>query len=88
MESEQLMDLFKDLAQKVEIELVNGRGDFRGGSCVVKNQQYIVVNETQPLDSRLRMLAREFGVMDLSAIFVVPALREYIETVFRSQEEI
>lgn len=78
------MALFKDLAERMDIELVNGRGDFRGGSCVVEDQHYIVVNQTKPLESRLRVLAKEFNDIGLGDIYLVPALRDFIETVSSS----
>ncbi len=79
MNPEKLMTLFEELAERLNIELVLGTGDFIGGLCTLKDQKYLVVNKKQPMDFRLRVLAKEFNLMDVSDVYLVPALREYIE---------
>lgn len=79
MNPEKMMDLFQNLAEKMDIELVLGTGDFVGGSCTLKNQKYVILNKKQPIESRLQILAQEFNLMDVSDMYLVPALREFIE---------
>lgn len=84
LEAEKLFSLFEDLARKLEIQLVQGRGDFLGGSCSLRDQRYIVLNAARPLQQRLGVLARAFGTLDLEDVFIVPALRSYIEETVNS----
>jgi len=79
MKSEKLMTLFEELAEKLDISIVQGKGDFQGGTCSVNEEAYIVINKIKPIDQRLGVLGREFGKLDLSNVFVPPALRAFIE---------
>ncbi len=76
-----LYELFEELAERLDVNLVQGKGDFTGGLCSVNNETYIVLNKVRPLGQRLRILAREFAGMDLSDVYLVPKLRTYIEEV-------
>jgi hypothetical protein len=39
-----------------------------------------VLNKRKPLEQRLKVLAREFGKINLADVYLVPALRLYIES--------
>ena len=36
------------------------------------------MNKLKPIEQRLRVLAREFADIDLTGVYIVPILREYI----------
>ena len=76
---EKLITLFEELADKLNIKLLQDKGDFTGGSCLVKDENFIVVNKRKPVEQRLKILAHEFSKKDLSDIYIIPALREFIE---------
>jgi len=76
---EKLITLFEELADKLNIKLLQDKGDFTGGSCLVKDENFIVVNKRKPAEQRLKILAQEFNKKDLSDIYIIPALREFIE---------
>ena len=71
---------FEDLAEKLDIKLVKGKGNFSGDYCLVENDKYIVVNKNKPLEQRIKRLATAFSMLDLSQIYVKPALRELIDS--------
>lgn len=79
MTAENMLSLFEELADKMNINIVQGKGDFIGGMCSVNDEDYIVINKIKPTNQRLGILAREFGKLDLENIFIPPALRAYIE---------
>jgi hypothetical protein len=81
MKPEKLLNLFEELADKLNINIAQGKGDFQGGMCSVNEEAYIVLNIIKPLDQRLGILAREVGKLDLGNVFVPPILRAYIEGV-------
>ena len=74
----QLMDHFETLAEKLGLRIIQGKGDFNGGGCIIRQDKVIVLNKMKPVEQRLRVLAHEFATMNLEGIFVVPVLREYI----------
>ena len=85
MKPEKLLTLFEELAEKMDINIVQGKGDFQGGMCSLNDESYIVLNKLKPVDQRLGVLVKEFSKMNLKKIFIQPALREYI---LDSQQEL
>ena len=79
--SEELIVMFEELADRLNVKLVQDKGDFSGGSCLIKEEKFIVVNRRKPLEQRLKVLAREFGKINLTDVYLVPALRSYIESI-------
>jgi hypothetical protein len=78
MKPNQLMEHFETLAEKLGLRIIQGKGDFNGGRCIIRQDKVIVLNKMKPIEQRLRILAQEFSIMNLEGIFVVPVLREYI----------
>ncbi len=79
LKPEKLFILFEELAEKMNINIVQGKGDFIGGMCYVNDESYIVINKVKPMSQRLNVLGAEFSKLDLNNIFVSPALRDFIE---------
>jgi len=79
LKPEKLFILFEELAEKMNINIVQGKGDFIGGMCSVNDESYIVINKVKPMSQRLNILGAEFSKLDLNNIFVSPALRDFIE---------
>ncbi len=75
---EELIVMFEELADRLNIKLVQDKGDFAGGSCLIREENFIVVNKRKPLEQRLKVLAREFGKINLADVYLVPVLRSYI----------
>lgn len=51
MKAEKLLALFEVLAEKMKINIVQGKGDFHGGLCSVNDESYIVLNKLNRLIS-------------------------------------
>ena len=79
LKPEKIFILFEELAEKMNINIVQGKGDFIGGMCSVNNESYIVINKVKPMSQRLNVLGTEFSKLDLNNIFVSPVLRDFIE---------
>ena len=78
MKNNKLLEEFNLLAEKLDIKIMKGKGDFSGGSCTVNNKKVIVINNGKPIEQRLNVLANCFKDYNLDSLFIVPALREYI----------
>jgi len=77
------------LEEKAELELllerlgytvVIGRGSFKEGTCVVMQDKKIVINQFTPPDLQIGFLIKALQKIDLSDVYVRPALRDLIET--------
>ena len=79
MKKDKLYNEFEDLAIKLGFRIIKGKGDFKGGSCIIKDEKVIVVNKRKPIEQKLKILASCFNEIDLDGIYIVPALRAFIE---------
>ena len=79
MKKVKLYTEFEQLGQRLGMKILKGRGDFSGGTCTVNNETVIVLNKMKPIEQRLRTLATSFLEFNLDEIYMVPALRAYIE---------
>jgi hypothetical protein len=79
MKKEKLYAEFEGLGQRLGVKIIKGNGNFSGGICVVKDETVIVVNKMKPIEHRLKILATSFLDYNLDDIYMIPALRAYIE---------
>ena len=79
MKKVKLYTEFEQLGQRLGLKILKGKGDFSGGTCTVNNKTVIVINKMKPMEQRLRTLATSFLEYNLDEIYMVPALRAYIE---------
>ena len=70
---------FEELGQRLGLKILKGKGDFSGGTCTVNSETVIVINKMKPMEQRLKTLATSFLEYNLDEIYMVPALRAYIE---------
>tara|TARA_B100000945_G_C19933326_1_gene390605 strand:- start:96 stop:356 length:261 start_codon:yes stop_codon:yes gene_type:complete len=79
VKKEKLFSEFEELGKRLGIKILKGKGNFAGGTCVVNNETVIVLNNMKPIQQRLNILANSFLEYNLDDIYMVPALRAYIE---------
>ena len=51
-EAEKILNLFDELSEKFNINIVHGKGDFIGGMCSINDEKFIVLNKIKPLNQR------------------------------------
>jgi len=81
MKNDKLYTEFEQLGERLGVKILKGKGDFVGGACVIHDETVILVNKMKPLEQRLKTLASSFLEYALDDIYMVPALRAYIEDV-------
>ena len=55
------------------------RGSFRGDECVIEGQKLVVVNKNRPIESQLGTMGRVLGEIELSGVYIKPAVRKKLE---------
>ena len=70
MKNEKLYDEFEDLAQRLGLKILKGKGNFSGGTCTVNDKTVIVINKMKPIEQRLRTLATCFLEFDLNEVYI------------------
>ena len=79
MKKEKLYFEFEELSQRLGVKIIKAQGDFAGGVCILKDETVIVVNKMKPIEHRLKILATSFLEYNLDDIYMIPALRAFIE---------
>ena len=79
MKPGQLFEQFEKLAEKMDIKIIQDKGDFKGGYCLLEKEGIIVVNKLKPLEQRIQALGQAFSSLDTSHLYLKPAIRELIE---------
>ena len=70
---------FEKLAEKMDIKIIQDKGDFKGGYCLLEKEGIIIVNKLKPLEQRIQALGQAFSGLDTSHLYLKPAIRELIE---------
>tara|TARA_B100001123_G_C15175219_1_gene973038 strand:+ start:711 stop:968 length:258 start_codon:yes stop_codon:yes gene_type:complete len=78
MKPAKIFQEFEQLAESMEIKIIQEKGSFNGGFCLLEKEKIIVINKLKPLEQRNRALAQAFSHIDISNIYLKPALRDFI----------
>ena len=71
---------FEKLAEKMDVKIIQEKGDFNGGYCLLEKEGIIVVNKLKPLEQRIQALGQAFSRLDITHIYIKPVIRDIIET--------
>ncbi len=80
MTNETLLQEFEDLAERLSVKIKYGKLDGEGGLCRYGDNFHIIVNKKLDISSRVVVLARAFSNFPLDDVFLIPAIREAIDT--------
>ncbi|MBN9398790.1 MAG: hypothetical protein J0I17_01310 ['Candidatus Kapabacteria' thiocyanatum] len=79
MKAEKILEELTELARSMGYTVRRETGTFKGGACVVREQQLIIVNRTMPPEAASVILARALCKLDADDQFVKPAVREILQ---------
>ena len=77
---------FEQIAEKLEICIMQEKGNFKGGYCLLEEEHIIVINKLKPIEQRIQALAKAFARLDTSNIYLKPAIRKIIESADNSPQ--
>ena len=80
MKPDKILQELEDIAEVLNIKIIQEKGNFKGGYCLLENEKIIVINKLKPVEQRVRALAQAFSRLDTSKIYMKPAIREFIES--------
>jgi hypothetical protein len=63
------------------------RGAFRGGRCVVGEEEVLVLNRRHPPEAQLAILAESLRGLAVDQVFLRPAVRAALEEQWRRADE-
>ena len=74
-----IFEEFEKLAEKIDIKIIQEKGDFKGGYCLLEKEGIIVVNKLKPLEQRIQALGQAFSRLDITHIYIKPIIRDIIK---------
>jgi len=79
MDTSAILDELEDVARRLGFEVRAEEGNFRGGRCVVGDEEIIMLNKNHLPETRLVVLADALRDAPLDTIYLKPAVRTALE---------
>ena len=70
---------FEQIAEALDIRIIQGKGNFKSGYCLLEKERIIVVNKLNSMEQRIRVLAQAFSKLEILKIYIKPAIRSIID---------
>lgn len=86
MKTEHIIEELTKAAAQLGIEVRMGKGNFRGGRCVVGDEEIIVLNRRHLPEANLVILAESLRDLPIETVFLRPAVRSALEEVWQRNE--
>ncbi|MFP8489853.1 hypothetical protein ACKGJO_12255 [Gracilimonas sp. Q87] len=79
MKPDKLLLELEQVLEQAGYTLRKERGSFKGDECIIEGQKLVVVNKNKPIESQLGTMGRVLGEIDLSGVYIKPAVRRKLE---------
>jgi hypothetical protein len=77
---EELLHQLQALTDQLGIELLEKEGDFTGGIYRLRDHTVFLINSSLSVSQAVRIFCRELARQDLSKVYILPAIRELIDS--------
>ena len=67
------------ISDELNIKIIKGKGNFKGGNCVYKEENIIVLNHNKPIEVRLKNLALSLLEFDLDSIDIDNKMKQILD---------
>ena len=67
------------VADRLGVKIIRGKGNFKGGSCVIKEESVIVINSNKPFEDRVKNLALGLLEFNLDKIDIDLKIKNIID---------
>lgn len=79
MKKDRLVQLLSDAVRQTGYKVRTEEGNFRGGSCIHREDRVIFLNRRMTLDERAELLAKVLAGEDFESMYLLPEVRRYVE---------
>ena len=80
MKEKEILLQFKDIAERLSCRVIFDRFDGKGGHCIAKEKEYIIINKLLPFADQVEVFGNALKRLPVEGIYILPRLRKYIET--------
>ena len=82
MKTQVIVKELEDIARQLGLGIRKGKGNFKGGRCVVGGEELIVLNRHHLPEIHLSILAEGLRDLPVDTVFMKPAVRKALEEVW------
>lgn len=86
MKTEQIVEELKKAAEQLGYRVRTEKGNFKGGRCVVGDENIIMLNKRHLPRLQLVVLAQSLRELPIDDVFLRPAVRAALEDVWQRNE--
>lgn len=79
MKSKKIFEELIDVGKNLGIKIIQDKGNFKGGYCLLEEEKIIVLNKLKPLEFHIKSLITIYSQRDISKIYIKPIIRNMIE---------
>jgi hypothetical protein len=79
MDTTTILEELEDAAGRLGFEVRTEKGNFRGGRCIMGDDELIMLNKRHQPETQLVVLAEALRDAPLDTIYLKPAVREALE---------
>jgi hypothetical protein len=79
MDTTTIIEELEDAAHRLGLEVRAEKGNFRGGRCVVGDEELIMLNKRHQPETQLVVMAEALREAPLDTIYLKPAVRQALE---------
>lgn len=87
MKPDKLFIELEELVERAGYTIRKERGTFRGDQCIVEGDKLVVINKKRPIEQQVGLLARVLDKDRVKDMYIKPAVRKELETLWRRFEE-
>ena len=80
MQKEKLLSQLIALAEQMSFQVREEAGDFKGGECIVERNKMIFLNKKHDTQQKIDILTRVLSRQPLDDIYLLPAIRNLLES--------
>jgi hypothetical protein len=79
MELKQIYSELLETAGRLGIKVRKESGNFRSGYCVINDEEVLLLNKSQPIETISAIVARTIIEKEVVGIYIKPAIRDFLE---------
>ncbi len=79
MDQEAILAELENLVSSLGLQIRYEKGDFKGGDCILYDQNLVVMNKKNTLPQKIALLSRVVGMYGGDDLFMKPLIRQVID---------
>lgn len=84
MKSVQIAKELEEAARQLDVRVRKEKGNFRGGYCIRKGEEILMLNRQHPPEIQVAVLAGALKNLPIESVYLKPAVRQALEEAWKT----